>query len=68
MAKKLTSSFKWIWEYLKLLTNKRKEMEIFQEIYFTAQLCSCPKGWENEQSLLAFAILISEHDGVQNIE
>lgn len=43
-------------------------MEIFQEIYFTAQLCSCPKGWENEQSLLAFAILISEQDGVQNIE
>lgn len=66
MEKKFTNPFKLVGEYLKLLTNKRKQMEIFQEMSFTAQLYSCPKGWENEQSLLAFAISVSEQDGIQS--
>lgn len=43
-------------------------MEIFQENYFIAQLYSCPKGWENEQSLLAFAVLISKQGRTQSNE
>lgn len=43
-------------------------MEVSQEVYHTAQFHSCPKGWENEQALLAFAVFICKQDRIQSIK